>query len=194
MKSWWVPVRVIGKLSKRFCLKHRFSGGSCKYKSSGSHISVNMRANNTRETQELTSGFKQCSLQFFPLAFIRIFYLKYRLFWIFVHKFGVFRQTGWVFSKTLACFDESTWLMLLLWEKDLVRKVKFVWKYFTHFWYTLKRHTIWRIHRKSQIGFRKMVEIWVKSDEHLGKTKNAFQIVFVITNLMVFLYCSNSRK
>ena len=46
-------------------LKHVFAGGTGKYKSSGSHISVNTRANNTRETQELTSGFKQSSFKVF---------------------------------------------------------------------------------------------------------------------------------
>ena len=60
----------VKKAMKNSDLKHSATLGSRKYQkyadicySSGSQISVNMRANNPREKQKVTSGYKECGQQ-----------------------------------------------------------------------------------------------------------------------------------
>ena len=84
-------------------LKHYAAGGSCKYWSSGSHISMNMTVNNPRETQKVTSECKECCLQIFSPGVHPKFWLEFPTFWIWELKIWHFSGKKRLLSKTFWC-------------------------------------------------------------------------------------------
>ena len=139
-----------------------------------------MRANNPIETQEVTSDSKECDFQIFSPGVHTIFLLAISPIFNFRSHIRHFSEKITIFSKALWCFGKCTRSKLFFREKELVTKIQFMKKYFIYFWYTPIRHTKYRICRKSQIGFPKMGEIKVKSDERQGKIKHHLEKSMII--------------
>ena len=146
--------------------------GTSKYLSSWGQNSVNISDINPRETQKVTSGSKEFVPQISSPGVHPKFWLGISPNLVFNAFLGILFEKMSFFSQAFRCFDEWARLMLFTWKQTLVTKAKFIQNYFSYFWYTPKRHTIYRIQRKLQIGYPKIAEIRAKFHERQGKNKS----------------------
>ena len=134
----------------------------------------------------------------YPWRSSEIFVWNIRYFGFVSWKLGIldyFLRRLLLFSNNSGCFRKWAKPVLLLWEKDLVTKKRFMQNYLIYLWHAPKRHTNYKIWGKSQFGFLKIVKIKAKSDERQGKTWNIFEKMCVFSPLLIsWLYSLNSWR